>query len=92
VTQLPPFRNYLLAFDRDTRELVEFLDFGHAREEAVAAYAPKEREYAGNPRIEVVLLASDSVETLRITHPNYFGALEASRYFDPATLRPTPAR
>jgi hypothetical protein len=72
---LPPFRHYLLVFDREQQQLLDLIDFGEDSESAVAAYAPKEREYAGNPRIEVVLLGSDSIETLKVTHGNYFGTI-----------------
>ena len=39
------------------------------------AYAEKEHEYWGQPRMEVVLIGSDSLDTIRVTHANYFGPI-----------------
>lgn len=39
---------------------------------AIAAYAEAEDAYRGRTDIEVVLLGSDSIETLKQTHGHYF--------------------
>lgn len=38
----------------------------------MAEYAKKEEEYRGRPKMEIVLIGSDSLETVKITHANYF--------------------
>jgi hypothetical protein len=46
--------------------------FGTDYERAVEAYNEAERQHRDDPDIEVVLLGSDSVETLARTHSSYF--------------------
>jgi hypothetical protein len=41
-------------------------------ERALEAYSKAEEEYRENPNVEVVLLGSDSLETLERTHSSYF--------------------
>lgn len=67
-------RHYLLVFDHRDRRLVgEPAEF-HTVDEAVRAYAAAEREYDSDDRVEVVLIGSDSLDTVAKTHPNFFGA------------------
>lgn len=75
--------HFLLMFDHDTGTLIceePYLD----GDEAVAAYTAKEREveeHHKERRIEVVLIGSDSIETIRQTHANYFdGSVTVSKY------------
>ncbi len=63
--------HFLIVFDRDAGkqlDLIRFQDF----KEAIEAYNRVEDEYADRPRIDVVLLGADSVETIRFTHSSYF--------------------
>lgn len=65
-------RHYLLMYDRATGELV----VAHEYEDAVAAaraYAALEQRYRNEPGIEIVLVGSDSLDTIKLTHANYFG-------------------
>ena len=81
-------RQFLLVFDHEHDRLIEEIDFGSDTTKAVEAYASKEREYRSNNRVEIVLMGSDSIETVRLTHGNYFdGSGTASKYFDLAGLR-----
>jgi hypothetical protein len=41
-------------------------------ESAVSAYERLEQEHREDPNVEVVLLGSDSIDTLRRTHSSYF--------------------
>ena len=42
----------------------------------------------GDPRMEIVLIGSDSLETVRLTHANYFdGSAKVSKYFDLVPVR-----
>lgn len=67
-------RHYLLIFDHEKRKLLqapeEHIDTG----KAVRAYAAAESKYERQDRVEVVLIGSDSLETVAQTHPNFFGA------------------
>lgn len=74
-------QHFLLVFDHAAGRLREEVPFGEDGESAVRAYAAKEREYAGNRDIEIVLIGSDSIDTVRLTHANYFdGSVALSKY------------
>jgi hypothetical protein len=76
-------RHFLLVFDHDAGKLVETVDFGVDGVRAVAAYSSKESEFKNRPRMEIVLIGSDSLETVKLTHANYFdGSARVSKYFD----------
>lgn len=66
-------QHFLLVFDHEVGHLIETIEFGQDADAAVAAYGSKEAEYAGRTRVEVVLVGSDSIETVKSTHANYFG-------------------
>lgn len=74
--------HYLLVFDHDKGELIHeqcFEDGPTRGADAVAAYSAMETRYEKHKRIEVVLIGSDSIETIRRTHANYFdGTVTAS--------------
>ncbi len=40
----------------------------------------RERQYAEQPHMEVVLLGADSEEAIRVTHPTYFRDFEAEPF------------
>lgn len=42
--------------------------------EAFDEFSRRERELIGDDEIEVVLLAAEREEDLRLTHPNFFGS------------------
>lgn len=78
---------FLVVYDYDAGRLVEVEEFGTDEARAVEAYDAKERELQGPSSdasaIEVVLIGSDSRETLELTHANYFDApWPRSKYFD----------
>ena len=87
-----PIRHFLLVFDHAKSELVELVDFGTERDRAVAAYAAKEQELETVDNVmEIVLIGSDSLETVKLTHANYFGRRVTSGYLadlEPADLEP----
>lgn len=85
-------QHFLLVFDHAAGQLVEMIEFGSDGESAVAAYAVKEQEANERPwersRREIVLIGSDSIETVKLTHANYFdGSAKVSKYLDFAGLR-----
>lgn len=79
-----PIQHFLLVFDHNRSELVHLEEFGPDGDGALKAYAAKEKEF-GEPRvdsaIEIVLIGSDSLETVKLTHANYFeGSVPLSQY------------
>lgn len=87
-----PIQHFLLVFDHDSRRLMEMIEFGDDGDRAVEAYARMERELNESPRershLEIVLIGSDSIETVMLTHANYFdGSDSVSKYLDMAGLR-----
>ncbi len=76
-----PIQHFLLVFDHEQGHLIDTEEFGTDGDAALAAYATKEREYRDRERIEIVLVGSDSLETVRFTHANYFdGSVTVSKY------------
>ncbi len=74
-------QHFLLVFDHEKGRLVETQEFGTDSEAAVAAYGVKERELKDERLIEIVLIGSDSLETVKLTHANYFdGSVKLSKY------------
>lgn len=71
--------HFLLVFDHDQSKLIEEETFEDGAI-AVQAYGEMERKYGGRDRIEVVLIGSDSRETVRHTHANYFDETVTSPY------------
>lgn len=63
--------HYLLVYDHAQAELVRYESFDDA-ERAIERYSAMEREYDKGDRVEVVLIGSDSFETVKRTHANYF--------------------
>lgn len=58
-------------------------DFGTDVKRAMTEYARLEREHLKNAdSMEIVLIGSDSLDTVKITHANYFdGTVAVSKYF-----------
>lgn len=78
-----PLIHFLLVYDLDRQELVsepqQFADPAVAAE----AYAAAEREHKHDANLEIVLIGSDSLETIKSTHGNYFdGKHVGSRYLE----------
>lgn len=64
--------NFLLVYDRAAGHLVQQIPFGADAEAAVLRYQELEAEHRANPKMDIVLVGSDSLETIKITHRNYF--------------------
>src|SRR5579859_3620809 len=74
-------QHFLLIFDHARGQLVGLQHFGDRSHDAVVAYAAKEQELRGQASIEIVLIGSDSLDTIRRTHANYFdGSVSGSKY------------
>lgn len=63
--------HYLLIFDHAKGVLLEQRPFEDGSA-AVEAYSAAEEQHRDDKLIEIVLVASDSLETIRLTHANYF--------------------
>lgn len=71
-------QHFLLVFDHDKGELIDYQKFGSDSDLAVAAYSQKEIECRRYGALEIVLIGSDSWDTVKLTHANYFSG-EAAR-------------
>lgn len=65
-------RHFLIVFDHDQGRFAQDVEVFDTAAAATDAYTATEAEYSANDRIEVVLIGSDSLETVKQTHPNYF--------------------
>ena len=74
-------QHFLLVFDHGAGRLKDLREFGVDAASAVAAYSSLERQYQGQSMIDIVLIGSDSLETVKITHANYFDGTAAVSHF-----------
>ncbi len=63
--------HFLLIYDHRQQKLLGAKRYEDPTE-AVEAYGQLEREHRGDEGLEIVLIGSDSLETIRQTHGNYF--------------------
>ena len=76
-----PINHFLLVFDHSAGRLLDTISFGEDSDAALAAYAEYEAEYWRQRHIEIVLVGSDSLDTVKLTHANYFdGFVATSKY------------
>lgn len=74
-------KHFLLVFDHAQGQLIEERHFETQAAEALAAYAAKEELHRNERDIEIVLIGSDSIETVKLTHANYYdGSVAVSKY------------
>ncbi len=66
------FQHYLLVFRRASVLLEDLRAFGTNSAAALEAHAAAEEDFRDSDWMKIVLLGSDSLDTLRVTHPNYF--------------------
>ena len=65
-------KHFLLVFDHSKNELILEKDFGTDIDSATDEYARQEQAYRDSNVIDIVLIGSDSVETVKVTHSTYF--------------------
>lgn len=66
-------KQFVIVFDRPRGEILEMVEFpATEREIALKELFEREDRFRGRHDIEVVMLGSDSVETLKLTHGRYF--------------------
>jgi hypothetical protein len=68
---------FLVTRDPDLGEAT-VVEFGTDYEAALRAYSEAERENGLEPRVNTVLIGSDSLATIEKTHSSYFGDTFAS--------------
>lgn len=75
-------QHFLLVFNHEIGKLVDQRDFGGDIDTAVSEYSKLEKEYQDSPMMDIVLVGSDSIDTVRVTHANYFdgSAQVSSKY------------
>jgi hypothetical protein len=74
-------QHFLLVFDHTQGRLIQEQHFGEDGKTALEAYSACELEHRDESNIEIVLIGSDSIETVRLTHANYFdGSVTVSKY------------
>lgn len=65
-------KHFLLAYDHGQDRLLEQQEFGTDVNAATTAYTKLERQYKESTLVDIVLVGSDSIESVRVTHSNYF--------------------
>ena len=65
---------FLITYDRKKLRMADMERF-HDGEKAVDLYGERERQYADQPHMEVVLLGADTEDAIRVTHPTLFPRL-----------------
>lgn len=65
-------KHFLLVFDHSKNELILEKDFGTDIDSATDEYARQEQAYRDSNVIDIVLIGSDSIETVKVTHSTYF--------------------
>lgn len=75
--KLAPIQHFILVFDRRAGRQLEQLTFGSgqkAARAALVAYEELEERHRDQPHIDIVLIGSESIETVKVTHSTYFDA------------------
>lgn len=75
-------QHFILVFDRKAGHMVDQLDFGTNASKALAKYEELEQCHRDNEFMDIVLVGSDSIETVKITHANYFDGSAKDVYAD----------
>ena len=65
-------QHFLLIYDRRKDQLMSHESFGEDADAAMTAYRAAEIEYRDRPEMDIVLIGSDSLDTVKITHSTYF--------------------
>lgn len=65
-------KHFLLVFDHKKGRLIEVPEVFEDAAEATEAYSRVEAQYDRDDLVEVVLIGSDSINTVQSTHANYF--------------------
>jgi hypothetical protein len=69
--------HFLLVYDRNSQRLVLDKAFSNSAE-AVQAYEEMEEKHRDDKGVEIVLVGADSIESVMLTHGNYFDAVPSA--------------
>lgn len=72
-----PIVHFLLVYDRQQGKLVVQRPYTDPHE-AVQAYEAMEKQHRDDRHMEIVLVGADSLETIMLTHGNYFDAVPSA--------------
>lgn len=72
-----PIVHFLLVYDRQRGKLIVDQPFSDLSE-AVRAYEEMEEAHRDDKHMEIVLVGADSIETVMLTHGNYFDAVPSA--------------
>jgi hypothetical protein len=72
---------FLIIYNARSQRLIQAINLGDNTTAAVASYSECEQKYRGNEDIEVVLIGSDSLDTIKQTHGHYFGNVDPQEFF-----------
>lgn len=75
-------QNFILVYNHASQELEQTLDFKSDVVAATREYARLEAQYRESARMDIVLVGSDSLETVKITHATYFPGESQKRVED----------
>lgn len=74
-------QHFLLVFDHKQERLLLEESFGTDSQRALDAYQVMEMQHREESHIDIVLIGSDSIETVHLTHANYYtGEVARSKY------------
>lgn len=69
-------KHFLLVFDHSKDRLVHTEEFGGRVDAATSRYAELEDEYRDSASVDIVLVGSDSMESVKATHRTYFDGFQ----------------
>lgn len=69
---LSPVKHFLFIYDRKQDRSISIDPYGENVDDAVDAYRTAEILHAEEPWIDIVLIGSDSLATIKKTHSTYF--------------------
>lgn len=70
-------KHFLIIYDRTAAKLLELREFSDSeRDAASAARLEADKRTKTQPNIEVVILTSDSLQTIKKTHAGYFKTIQ----------------
>jgi hypothetical protein len=75
-------QHFILVFDRHAGHLVDQLNYGTEAKAAVTKYEELEEQYRNDDHMDIVLVGSDSIETVKVTHANYFDGSARDSFAD----------
>lgn len=77
-------QHFILVFDHRKGHLIcDPITFGTDSKSALARYTELEHEHRDDSNMDIVLIGSDSLETVKVTHANYFdGTAAISKYLN----------